>query len=298
MTVDLSGRVAIVTGAGRGLGRSHALALAERGAHVLVNDLATADDDPAVAVVAEIRERGGEAAASHDSVDTVEGGAAIVTAARERWGRVDVVVNNAGILRDASFHKLEPAQLDAVLRVHLYGAFHVTMAAWPHLREQGYGRVVNTTSGSGLYGNFGQANYAAAKMGLVGLTRTLAVEGQRHGIGCNAIAPLAASRMTADILPPELLARLDPAWVSPLVVHLASETCDATGEIFSVGGGRYTRVALLEGSGVRFDAVPSPEDVAARFDDVRAVDVATEPRSLQDQVRAIAGELDPVVEGE
>lgn len=288
MSVDLSDRVAIVTGAGRGLGRSHALTLARHGAAVVVNDLA-GDEDPAGSVVEEIRAGGGDAVAVHEGVDTADGGAAIVAAALDRWGRIDVVVNNAGILRDSSFAKLTVEQLDAVLKVHLYGAFHVTMAAWPHLREQGYGRVVNTSSGSGLYGNFGQSNYSAAKMGLVGLTRTLALEGERYGIRCNAIAPLARSRMTEDILPEELLERLDPAWVSPLVAYLASEACETTGEVFSVGGGRYARVALVEGEGVRFDDVPRADDIAGRLADIRSLDEHIEPQSLQDQVEAIAG---------
>jgi NAD(P)-dependent dehydrogenase (short-subunit alcohol dehydrogenase family) len=290
VAIDLSDRVAIVTGAGRGLGRSHALTLASLGARVLVNDLPSADGDPAAEVVAAIRESGGDAEANADGVHTPEGGAAIVAAAVEAFGRVDIVVNNAGILRDASFAKLTPEQLEAVLAVHLAGAFHVTMAAWPHLREQAYGRVVNTTSGSGLYGNFGQSNYAAAKMGQVGLTRTLALEGQRYGIHCNAIAPLARSQMTEDILPPDLLERLDPAWVSPLVAYLVSEDCQTTGEVFSVGGGRYARVAILEGAGVRLDEVPDADELAARFDQIRALEDPIEPRSLQDQVEAIAGD--------
>ncbi|MBW3619932.1 MAG: SDR family NAD(P)-dependent oxidoreductase [Actinobacteria bacterium] len=285
----MSGRVAIVTGAGRGLGRSHALTLASLGARVLVNDLA-GEDDAAPEVVAEIRDLGGDAEVNADGVHTPEGGAAIVADAVQGFGRVDIVVNNAGILRDSSFAKLTAEQVDAVLAVHLAGAFHVTMAAWPHLRGQAYGRVVNTTSGSGLYGNFGQANYSAAKMGLVGLTRTLALEGQRYGINCNAIAPLARSRMTEDILPPELLERLEPAWVSPLVAYLASEACGTTGEIFSVGGGRYARVAIVEGAGIRLDDVPTADDLATRFDRIRAIDDQIEPRSLQDQVEAIAGD--------
>ncbi|MFA9431328.1 SDR family oxidoreductase [Egicoccus sp. AB-alg2] len=275
--IDFDGRVAIVTGAGGGLGRSHALLLASRGAKVVVNDLGgnragegggseMADD-----VVSEIRDAGGEAVANYDGVHTWEGGQAIVQTAIDAFGRVDVVVNNAGILRDVSFAKLEESQLDLVLKVHLYGGFHVARAAWPHLREQGYGRIVNTTSGSGLYGNFGQSNYSAAKLGLVGLTRTLAIEGAKYGITSNVIAPVAASRMTEDIMPPQLLERLEPDYVSPLVAYLASEACTDTGRIYSVGGGYMARVAILEGEGATFDGVPTPEDVADSWDRIQQV---------------------------
>ncbi len=266
--IEFDGRVAVVTGAGGGLGRSHALLLAARGAKVVVNDLGGARDgtgtDASMAdqVVAEIVAAGGAAVANHDGVHTWAGGQAIVQTAIDAFGRVDIIVNNAGILRDVSFAKLTQEQLDPVVQVHLLGAFHVTRAAWPHLREQAYGRVISTTSGSGLYGNFGQSNYAAAKLGLVGLTRTLAVEGAKYGITANAIAPVAKSRMTEDIMPPALLDRLEPEYVSPLVAYLASESCTDTGRVFSVGGGYMARVALLEGPGATFDDVPSPEDVA------------------------------------
>jgi NAD(P)-dependent dehydrogenase (short-subunit alcohol dehydrogenase family) len=275
--IDYDGRVAIVTGAGGGLGRSHALLLASRGAKVVVNDLGGARDgsgggsEMADAVVAEIREAGGDAVADYAGVHTWEGGRSIVDTALEAFGRVDVVVNNAGILRDTSFAKLTEDQLDLVLKVHLYGGFHVTHAAWEHLRGQGYGRVINTTSGSGLYGNFGQANYSAAKLGLVGLTRTLAIEGRKYGITANVIAPIAASRMTEDVMPPQLLERLEPHHVSPLVAYLASETCTETGRIYSVGGGYMARVAILEGEGATFDDVPTPEDVAAAWDRIDRV---------------------------
>jgi NAD(P)-dependent dehydrogenase (short-subunit alcohol dehydrogenase family) len=276
-SIELDGRVAIVTGAGGGLGRSHALLLAERGAKVVVNDVGGSrdgtggDSQAADGVVAEIRDAGGDAVASYDGVDTWEGGQRIVATALEAFGRVDVVINNAGILRDVSFGKLDEAQLDAVLKVHLYGAFHVTRAAWPHLKEQGYGRVITTSSGSGLYGNFGQSNYAAAKLGLVGLTRTLAIEGTKYGITANAIAPVARSRMTEDIMPPQLLDRIEPVHVSPLVVYLASEACSDTGRIYSVGGGYVARVALLEGEGAAFDGVASPEEIAERWDEINQV---------------------------
>jgi NAD(P)-dependent dehydrogenase (short-subunit alcohol dehydrogenase family) len=275
--IDFEGRVAIVTGAGGGLGRSHALLLASRGAKVVVNDLGGSRDgsgagsEMADAVVQEIVDAGGEAVANYDGVHTWEGGEAIVASAIDAFGRVDVVINNAGILRDTSFAKLEEGQLDLVLKVHLYGGFHVARAAWNHLKEQGYGRIINTTSGSGLYGNFGQSNYSAAKLGLVGLTRTLAIEGAKYGITSNVIAPVAASRMTEDIMPPQLLDRLQPDYVSPLVAYLASEACTDTGRIYSVGGGYMARVAILEGEGVAFDAVPTPDDIADRWADLNQV---------------------------
>jgi len=277
--VDLDGRVAVVTGAGGGLGRSHALLLASRGAKVVVNDLGGSRDGSgagsamADAVVDEIVAAGGEAVANYDSVATPEGGVAIVATALETFGRVDIIVNNAGILRDASFQKLEPDALDLVMKVHLYGAFHVSQAAWSHLREQNYGRIVSTASGSGLYGNFGQSNYSAAKMGVVGLTRTLAIEGAKYGITANAIAPIAASRMTEDVMPPQLLERILPEHVSPVVAYLASEACTETGRIYSVGGGYIARVAIVEGAGTAFDQVPSPEDVADRWEQINAVGV-------------------------
>jgi NAD(P)-dependent dehydrogenase (short-subunit alcohol dehydrogenase family) len=275
--IDYEGRVAVVTGAGGGLGRSHALLLASRGAKVVVNDLGGSRDgsgagsEMADQVVQEIVDAGGEAVANYDSVATWDGGAAVVQRAIDTFGRVDIVVNNAGILRDVSFAKMEEPQLDLVLKVHLYGGFHVTKAAWPHLREQNYGRIINTTSGSGLYGNFGQSNYSAAKLGLVGLTRTLALEGQKYGITANVIAPVAASRMTEDIMPPQLLEVLQPENVSPLVGYLASEACTENGRIFSVGGGYIARVAIVEGPGATFEAGFGPDDVAAKLDQIADV---------------------------
>jgi NAD(P)-dependent dehydrogenase (short-subunit alcohol dehydrogenase family) len=275
--IEFDGRVAVITGAGGGLGRSHALLLASRGAKVVVNDLGGTRDgtgtDTSMAdeVVAEIEAAGGEAVANHDGVHTWEGGRAIVQTALDTFGRVDIVINNAGILRDVSFGKLTQEQLDPVVQVHLLGAFHVTQAAWGTMREQGYGRVICTTSGSGLYGNFGQSNYSAAKLGLVGLTRTLAIEGAKYGINANAIAPVAKSRMTEDIMPAQLLDRLEPEYVSPLVAYLTSETCTDTGRIFSVGGGYVARVALLEGAGATFDTVPTPEDIADAWSTIEQV---------------------------
>jgi NAD(P)-dependent dehydrogenase (short-subunit alcohol dehydrogenase family) len=275
--IDYDGRVAVVTGAGGGLGRSHALLLASRGAKVVVNDLGGnragegGGSEMADQVVQEIVDAGGEAVANYASVADVEGATSIVQSALDAFGRIDIVVNNAGILRDTSFAKLTPEALDLVLKVHLYGSFYVSMAAWPHLKDQGYGRIVNTTSGSGLYGNFGQSNYSAAKMGITGLTRTLAIEGQKYGILANVIAPVAASRMTEDIMPPQLLEVLEPENVSPLVGYLAAEACTDSGRIFSVGGGYIARVAIVEGEGATFDAGFGPDDVADKWSQVMTV---------------------------
>lgn len=279
----LSGRVAVVTGAGGGLGRSHALELARHGAHVVVNDVV----DPGQ-VVKEIVTLGGSATASHDGVDSWDGGAAIIATAVDNYGRIDIVVNNAGVLRDKSFGKLESDMVRDVMAVHLDGAFHVSKAAWPHLVKQGSGRIVMTSSGSGLYGNIGQANYGAAKMGLVGLMRVLALEGARSGIQVNAIAPLARSQMTEGVLPEEILERLSPEWVSPLVAWLASDECVDSGHIYSVAGGYYARVAVVEGPGIRFDHVPTLDELAEAHERLVAVEPFTEPKSLSDQVALMA----------
>jgi NAD(P)-dependent dehydrogenase (short-subunit alcohol dehydrogenase family) len=280
--ITFEDRVAIVTGAGGGLGRSHALLLAERGAKVVVNDLGVdrhgeeAGQRFADQVVEEITDAGGEAVANYDSVDTWEGGEAIVGTALDAFGQVDIIVNNAGILRDVTVKNLEPEQLDGVLKVHLYGAFHVTRAAWSHLRDNGYGRIVNTTSQSGLYGNFGQSNYAAAKLGLVGLTRTLALEGQKYNITANAIAPIAASRMTEDVLPEQLLEVIQPEYVSPIVTYLCSESCQETSRIYIAGGGYYSRIAIVEGTGTVFDHVPTVEEIADRWSEIGDTEGARE----------------------
>lgn len=272
--IDLTGRVAVVTGAGGGLGRSHALLLAGRGANVVVNDVG----DGAHKVVGEIVDAGGNAVANRASVADSGAAAGIVADALDAFGRIDIVVNNAGIIRDRSFAKMTLDDVREVLDVHVYGAFHVTMAAWPHLRERGYGRVVNTVSGAGLFGNFGQANYATAKMGLVGFTRTLAAEGRRYGITVNAVSPIAASRMTETILPADVLAKVDPDHVSPVVAYLCSESCTETGVVVVAGGGYVARVAVLQGEGVVFDHVANPEEVADRWPDVMRLGEASEFR--------------------
>jgi NAD(P)-dependent dehydrogenase (short-subunit alcohol dehydrogenase family) len=249
--MGFAGRVAIVTGAGGGLGRAHALELARRGAKVVVNDLGGSLDGSgssstaAGRVVEEIEALGGHAVANHDSVATSAGGQAIIDSAVEAFGRIDILVNNAGILRDKAFHKMDAQMFDAVIDVHLKGAFYVTQPAFTLMRAQGYGRIVNTTSASGLYGNFGQANYGAAKAGLLGLTRVLAIEGESHGIKVNAIAPIASTRMTTDLLG-NLSDNASPEAVSPVVAYLAHEDCSVNGHVYSVAGGRVARIFVAE----------------------------------------------------
>ena len=299
---DLSfdGRVAIITGAGGGLGRSHALELARRGAHVLVNDLGGAldgsgsSDSAAQRVVDEITALGGSAAPNYDSVATSAGGQAIVAAAVTAFGRVDVLVNNAGILRDKAFHKMDDAMIDSVIDVHLKGALYVTQPAFRLMREQGYGRIINTSSASGLFGNFGQANYGAAKAGLAGLTRVLALEGAGHGIKVNAIAPIAATRMTQDILG-ELQAKVSPESVSPMVAYLAHEECSVNGNVYSVAGGRIARIFVAETLGVVL-AENSAEAIRANLLLIDQVDGDGyyQPTSLDEETAIMAKALSVV----
>ena len=271
-TLTFDDRVAIVTGAGGGLGRCHAIELARRGARVVVNDLGSAVDgtgqstSAAQAVVDEITAAGGTAIANTDSVASPEGGQAMVAAATDAFGRVDVLVNNAGILRDAAFKNMTSDQVDAVLAVHLKGSFNVTGAVWPVMREQNYGRIVMTTSGSGLFGQFGQANYGAAKMGLVGLMNVLAIEGQRNGILVNALSPIALTRMTEGVMA-ETVADLPPEKVTPVVVYLAHEVCDRTAHIYRVGGSKVSRVFIGVTQGID-DPDFTPETMAAKIDKI------------------------------
>ncbi|MBN9735602.1 MULTISPECIES: SDR family NAD(P)-dependent oxidoreductase [unclassified Pseudonocardia] len=276
----VEGRVVAVTGAGNGLGRQYALLLARSGAKVVVNDLGGTRDGAgaataaADAVVAEIAEAGGEAVANHDSVADATGGSAIVQTALDAFGRIDGVVANAGILRDSAFHKMSTEDWDAVQQVHLYGAYHVVRAAWPHLREQRHGRVVVAASTSGVYGNFGQSNYGAAKGGLIGLINTLAIEGAKYGVHANAIAPMAATRMTEDVAPPEILEKLDPAHVAPVVGHLLADECEESGSVIVAGGGQVHRVRWFQTKGVTFSDVPTIDQVADRWSEIVDLDGA------------------------
>lgn len=273
-------RVIVVTGAGGGLGRQYALTLAREGANVVVNDLGGARDGSGAGsamadqVVAEIKDAGGRAVANYDSVADADGAASIIKTALDEFGAVHGVVSNAGILRDGTFHKMTFENWDAVLKVHLYGGFHVVRAAWPHFREQSFGRVVVATSTSGLFGNFGQANYGAAKLGLVGLINTLALEGAKYNIHANAVAPIAATRMTEDIMPAELLQNLKPEFVAPVVAYLCTDESADTGSVFVVGGGAVQRVALFQNDGPKFKTVPTVDEVAARWSEITDLSAA------------------------
>ncbi len=265
-------KVVIITGAGNGLGKSHALEFAKRGAKVVVNDLGGsafgdgADAAPAQVVVDEIKAAGGEAVANFDSV---EDGDKIVQTAMDTFGRIDVVVNNAGILRDKSFHKMTDDDWDLIYRVHVKGSYKVAHAAWPHMREQQYGRIINTASAAGIYGNFGQANYSMAKLGLHGLTQTLAIEGQKRNIFVNSIAPIAASRLTETVMPPDILKNLKPEYVSPLVSYLCHESSTETGGLFEVGCGWFAKLRWerTNGLGLPVDNI-SAESISEGWDAV------------------------------
>jgi NAD(P)-dependent dehydrogenase (short-subunit alcohol dehydrogenase family) len=286
--LGFDGKVAIITGAGGGLGRQHALLLASRGALVVVNDLGGAldgsgsDKGAAQKVVDEIVDLGGVAVADTNSVSTPEGGAAIVKSAVDAYGRVDIVINNAGILRDKSFHNLTPDLMNPVFDVHLKGAFHVTQPAFVLMREQGYGRIISTSSAAGVFGNFGQANYGAAKMGLVGFMRVLAVEGAKYNIKANAIAPLALTRMTESLFSGAMAEKLQPELISPIVAFLAHEDCPVSGEVYSVGGGRVARVFIGETPGY-FNTNLTMEDVRNNFDQIRNEDGYIVPANISEE---------------
>ncbi len=289
MTINFNDRVAIVTGAGGGLGRAYALELAKRGAKVVVNDLGGARDGSgsslgaAQTVVDEIVAAGGEAIANGASVTDEAAVEKMVAFVKERWGRIDILINNAGILRDKTFVKMTLDDFRQVLDVHLMGSVICTKAVWETMRTQAYGRILMTTSSTGLYGNFGQANYGAAKLGLVGLMKTLSLEGAKYNVRCNTIAPVAATRMTEDLMPPEMLAKMGPETVAPAAIYLVSDDAPSNA-IVNAGAGGFERayVTLTRGIHVGADDM-TPETIAARWDEIsdRAGEVVPDTGAAQ-----------------
>jgi NAD(P)-dependent dehydrogenase (short-subunit alcohol dehydrogenase family) len=292
--VRFDNRVAVITGGGGGLGKTYALELARRGAKVVVNDLGGAADGTggsssmADATVKEINEAGGVAVANYDSVATPESGEAIIKTALDNFGQVDIVINNAGILRDKTFVKLAPADLKAVLSVHLEGAFYVSQPAFRVMKEKGYGRFIFTASTAGIFGNFGQTNYGAAKFGLVGLSNVLSIEGAKYNIKSNVIAPIANTRLTKELLGP-LADSLEPEQVTSLVCYLVSEESDITHEIYSVGGGKFSRifVGMAPGWAAGKGAKPSIEEVRDHMDQIRNQEGYAVPGSIGDEMKLL-----------
>lgn len=290
-------RIAVITGAGAGLGRIYALELAKRGAKIVVNDYGGAFDgsgkgssSPAQMVVDEIKKAGGQAVPNYDNVASPEGGKNIIKTALDEFGTIDILINNAGILRDKSIVKMKPEQWQSVLDVHLSGSYNVTRPAFKIMKEKGYGRIIMTTSAAGLYGNFGQTNYSAAKLGVVGMMNTLKLEGAKYDIMINTIAPIAASRLTKNIMPPELFEKSKPEFVSPMVVYLCSDDCNETGQIFNAGMGFFNRAAILTGKGLQIGNPknpPTPEMIHANFDKINNMENAQEITDATNAVLSI-----------
>ena len=296
MTIGFKNRVAVVTGAGNGLGRAYALELARLGAKVVVNDLGGARDgsagqNNAEIVADEIRKAGGEAIFSTGSVTDEDAMNAMVAGAREKWGRVDILMNNAGILRDKSFAKMSIADFRQIVDVHLMGAAICTKAVWDVMREQNYGRILMTTSATGLYGNFGQANYGAAKLGLVGFMNSLGIEGAKNNIHVNTIAPAAATRMTEDILPAEILAKMGPETVVPAALYLISD--DAPNRVtIAAGGGGFERAHITLTRGIIVQETDLTADaVAARFEEISSRDGEIVPENVSAQSAMAFGQI-------
>ncbi|WP_116091884.1 SDR family NAD(P)-dependent oxidoreductase [Sphingomonas crusticola] len=301
MTISLKDRVAVVTGAGGGLGRSHALMLASRGAKVVVNDLGGGLDGTgsssaaADRVVAEIEAAGGTAVPNYDSISEESGAAALIDTAIKQFGRIDILVNNAGFLRDKTFAKADMADFRAVVGVHFLGAVYCTSAAFGHMRQQKHGRIVMTSSGAGLYGNFGQSNYGAAKMALVGLMNVLKQEGARDNVLINTIAPIAATRMTEAMMPPAALPHLKAEAVSSAVTYLSSDECTVSGHVISAGAGYFARAAMMEGAGVFMDDADAadPDAVAAAYERIADLSHAEPFASAPDYITKALARFEP-----
>lgn len=301
MMIDFRGRVAIVTGAGHGLGKSYALFLASRGANVLVNDLGASEsgdsrsEEPAHMVVESILHNGGSAVANVDNVAEPAGATRIVDDALRHFGTVDILINNAGILRDQSFLKMSHQDFEFVLKVHLLGAFYTTHAAFPIMRNKKYGRIVLTTSIAGLYGNFGQTNYATAKMGLIGFMNSLKLEGMKFNILINTVAPLAVTRLArvSGVFPDDIASALKTEHVTPLVAYLCSEVCQDSGNILCAGGGYFARVQIMEGAGFRFNPGEeiTPEAIVDRYASIRDMSRAVPYWDTKEELQVSLGPL-------
>ena len=297
--IRFDGRVAVVTGAGGGLGKAYALTLATRGAKVVVNDLggtfdgSGSDATPAQQVVDEIKAAGGEAVANYDSVADWDSAQKIIKTALDSYGQIDILVNNAGILRDKSILKMEMDDYRKIMSVHLDGTFYCTKAAFASMKEQTYGRIVSTASAAGLYGNFGQVNYGAAKLGIAGMMNCVAQEGARYNIKANTIVPTAGTRLTFTVMPEEVIGKVKPEYVAPIVAWLCSEKCEETARMFTAGGGYYSRAAVVEGPGVVFDVSKeiTLEMIAEKIDQIMSLEGAREYASAMENAGTVLSKM-------
>ncbi len=297
--IRFDNKVAVITGAGGGLGKAYALLLAERGAKVVVNDLggtfdgSGADATPAQQVVDEIKAVGGEAVANYDSVAEWESAQKIINTAVEKYGRLDILINNAGILRDKSILKMEMDDYRKIMSVHLDGTFFCTKAAFAIMKEQSYGRIVSTASAAGLYGNFGQTNYGAAKMGIAGMMNCVAQEGGRYNIKANTIVPTAGTRLTFTVMPEDVIGKVKPEFVAPVVAWLCSEECNETAKMISAGGGYFSRAAIVEGPGVVFDSTKeiTVEMIVEKLDQMMSLEGGREYASAMEQAGTVISKM-------